>query len=102
MFQLGSWRNYDELEEYLSMDELVATYNAIIKKENERMEFEAKVAGAEFKGGPPAEQTEQAQNGGGTLRDRIEQRKQEKLQQDAVLGKDVEAFEGVGYQIIGG
>jgi hypothetical protein len=88
------------LEEALTLDELVLTYNKIVEQENNRMEFEAKIAGAEIKSNS-GQQTQQANTDTNSLADRLRARKAARLESDA--GKGETAFsQGVGYQVIGG
>lgn len=95
MFLLGQWRNYDDLEECLTIDELTTTYAAILGKENDRMMFQAKIAGAEIQG-------EQSQEKSGGLAAYMEEREQEMRQNKAVSGQKVDFGQGLGYRVIGG
>lgn len=96
---LGIWKNYDELEESLCMDELTATYNTIVEDHNEEQKFQAQIAGAELAESETT--TEQAESDGTSFVDRMEQRKQQNLEQQAKEGGS-EAFFGTGYRVIGG
>lgn len=42
---LGNWKNYEELEEQLSVDELLATLNAQRKKKHDEQKFLAMIQG---------------------------------------------------------
>lgn len=42
---LGNWKNFDELEEYLSYPELVAMVEAYRETEHRRMKFQAALKG---------------------------------------------------------
>lgn len=42
---MGNWKNYEELEEQLSVDELLATLNAQRKKKHEEQKFLAMIQG---------------------------------------------------------
>lgn len=48
MFLLGNWKNYEELEEELSVDELLATLNAIRKNRYEEQKFLAMMQGIDI------------------------------------------------------
>ena len=48
MFLLGNWKNYEELEEELSVDELLATLNAIRKSRYEEQKFFAMIQGIDI------------------------------------------------------
>jgi hypothetical protein len=45
---LGHWKNYDELESNLSLDELMATLNASRDKEHRERKFLAAMQGVEL------------------------------------------------------
>lgn len=45
---LGHWKNYDELESELSIDELLATLKAIREKENRHNKFLAAIQGVDL------------------------------------------------------
>lgn len=96
---VGQWRNYDDLEECLCLDELIDSYNSIVERENRQMEFQAKIQGAEFEG-EPDKKTEQAKEG--SLMDRIKKSRETKLKETAKSGESVQGMPGVGYQVIGG
>jgi hypothetical protein len=48
VFLLGNWKNYDELEEQLSIDELLATLNAQRKRWQEEQKFFAMIQGIDI------------------------------------------------------
>lgn len=48
MFLLGNWKNYDELEENLSVEELVFTLNAYRKQSQEERKFLAALQGVDL------------------------------------------------------
>jgi hypothetical protein len=48
VFLLGRWKNYDEMEEDLTVEELLAAYNAIFKKENRFTKVIAAMWGADI------------------------------------------------------
>lgn len=48
MFLLGNWKNYEELEEELSVDELLATLNAQRKSRYEDQKFFAMLQGIDL------------------------------------------------------
>lgn len=47
MFLLGRWKNFDEMEEDLTVEELLEAYNAIFKKEHRFTRVMAAVMGAD-------------------------------------------------------
>ncbi len=48
MFLLGNWKSYDELEENLSIDELVYTLNAYRTRQKEEHRFLAAIQGVDL------------------------------------------------------
>jgi hypothetical protein len=50
VFLLGHWRNYEELEESLSIEELTATLDAIRKREDRDKRFQAALQGVDLDG----------------------------------------------------
>ncbi len=48
MFLLGHWKDYEELEENISMPELTATLKAIYKVENRKNKFIAAMQGVDL------------------------------------------------------
>ena len=48
VFLLGHWKNYEELEENLSMPELISTLEAIKKKEHADRKFAASLKGVDI------------------------------------------------------
>jgi len=52
---LGIWKNYDELEDNLSIDELLSTLNASRKKERESQKFFAAIQGINLSDDEPAD-----------------------------------------------
>lgn len=45
---MGNWRNYDELEENLSLEELITTVNAYREKQKEEHKFMAALKGIDL------------------------------------------------------
>lgn len=45
---MGIWKNYEELEDNLSVDELLATINASRTKDRETQRFQAAIQGIEL------------------------------------------------------
>jgi len=78
----------------MTLDELTTTYNAILEKENDRMHFQAKIAGAEITGG------EEKQSGG--LKEYMQQREQELRESKAAAGQAADFGSGIGHVVIGG
>lgn len=50
---MGIWKNYDELEDNLSVDELLSTINAARKTERERQRFLAAIQGIDLSDDEP-------------------------------------------------
>ncbi len=50
MFLLGHWKNYEDLEDQLSMPELINTFKAIQKKEQSNRKFLASIQGIDLDG----------------------------------------------------
>jgi len=48
VFLLGNWRNYDELEGNLSIEEIIATLNAYRKRQREDQRFLAAIQGIDL------------------------------------------------------
>lgn len=48
MFLLGRWKNYDDLEESLCFEELVATINAMREREQRERKFLAALQGVDL------------------------------------------------------
>lgn len=51
VFLLGHWKNFEELEENLTIDELQAILDAINDREERDRIFRAAIAGVDYKGG---------------------------------------------------
>jgi spore cortex formation protein SpoVR/YcgB (stage V sporulation) len=105
VFLLGQWRNYDDLEESFTLDELTLTYNAIMDRENDRREFEIRLSGGEIdEQASSPQQPEQKQES--TLEQRVRERlEQEREQRAREQGKTSFAGDknlGLGYRVIGG
>ncbi len=58
MFLLGNWKSYDELEEQLSIDELLATLNSFRKQKREDQKFLAALQGVDLSESEPADITD--------------------------------------------
>ena len=50
VFLLGNWKNYEELEESLSMPELIQTFKSMQKTEEEKRKFLASLQGVNLNG----------------------------------------------------
>jgi len=48
VFLLGNWKNYEELENSLSMPELIQTFKSIQKSESEKRKFLASIQGIDM------------------------------------------------------
>ena len=57
MFLLGNWKSYDELEEQLSIDELLATLDAFRKQKREEQKFLAALQGVDLSESEPVDIT---------------------------------------------
>jgi len=53
VFLLGNWKSYEELEEQLSIDELLATLNAYRKQKREEQKFLAALQGVDLSDDEP-------------------------------------------------
>lgn len=67
---MGNWKSYDELEENVSIDELVHTLNAFRKRQREEQKFLAALQGVDLSKDEPIDitsltPTEVAQSGFG-------------------------------------
>lgn len=58
MFLLGNWKSYEELEDQLSIDELLATLDAFRKQKREEHKFLAALQGVDLSETEPADITE--------------------------------------------
>jgi hypothetical protein len=57
---LGIWKNYDELEDNLSVDELLSTLNAHRKSQREQQRFFAAIQGIDLSDDEPRDLAELA------------------------------------------
>lgn len=97
------WKNYEDLEESLVLDELLMTYEKIMENRIEHMEFQAKVAGAEIKKTNASQDQGRQQDAEapktnliGRLRNKTESDKMKEA-----VDKGSSTFsDGVGYQVI--
>jgi len=48
VFLLGNWKNYEELENSLSMPELIQTFKSMQKSESEKRKFLASIQGVDL------------------------------------------------------
>lgn len=86
------------MEEALTLDELMVTYNKILDNRTQHMEFSARLAGAEIKGssnkGQPSEpkQSNLVQN--------LKKARESKLESQAKTGKNATFSDGVAYKVI--
>ena len=48
VFLLGNWKNYEELEDSLSMPELIQTFKSMQKSESEKRKFLASIQGVDL------------------------------------------------------
>jgi hypothetical protein len=55
---LGNWKSYEDLEENLSIDELVHTLNAYRKRQREDQKFLAAIQGVDLSDNEPVNITE--------------------------------------------
>ncbi|MCA1799849.1 MAG: hypothetical protein LC650_00960 [Actinobacteria bacterium] len=99
MFLLGAWKNFEELEECLTMEELVKTFNKILTRRNEEAEFQAKIAGAEMKGSTQGKPQEGSVD---SLKEKVRARIEAERQDKAKKGEKTEFTKGIGYKVIGG
>lgn len=94
---LGSWTNYEHLEESLTIDELIETFDIISENRVKEMEFLAKLNGAEVKSsGSSSPQTES-----NSLAERLRSKMNKEKEDLAISGNKTSFSDGVGYQVIG-
>ncbi len=55
---MGNWKNYDELEENLSLEELLAVLNAQRRQERDKQKFLAALQGVDLSDPEPLDITE--------------------------------------------
>jgi hypothetical protein len=99
VFAIGAWRNYEELEESLSLGELLETYSKMMEVKVQDREFHASVMGAEFKAKSSPRREESNKQDAPPLAERLRE-KVRKEQQDKAKTSGKFA-EGVGYRVIG-
>jgi hypothetical protein len=98
---LGQWRNYDTLEEDLTLQELMITYDKILETRFDRMEFEAKIAGAEIKSSRSSSGSSESEPAKeSSLVSRLREKKEKELQSQARSDKPTSFSDGVGYRVI--
>ena len=77
------------------------TYDTILETRFNRMEFDAKIAGAEIKSSRPSGETSNVEpKKENSLVSRLRQKKQQDLQTQAKNNKSASFSDGVGYQVI--
>jgi hypothetical protein len=105
VFMLGQWRNYDDLEECLTLDELTVTFNALVERDNRNMEFQARLQGVEMADEPESTKEGEQQGDGLTFQERYAMRLAEeraKRGEDTPGNKPRQFSQGVGQIILGG
>lgn len=85
----------------MTIEELIETYESIVDKRTDEMEFLAKINGAEFKrpSRPPTSGEEKEKNSPGLV-ERLKQKRETQKEVSAVSGERTNFSEGVGYQVI--
>jgi hypothetical protein len=48
ILECGSWKNFDEIEDYLTLDELILLHDAIVKREKHNFRLQAALQGADI------------------------------------------------------
>ena len=100
VFLLGHWKDYEELENSLSMSELIATLGAMHDKENRQNKFLAAIQGIDL-----SEQSQASENSGTTTLQDIEARAHARLtgnQTEAMaIQQGFDGSDGLGYSIVG-
>lgn len=48
ILECGSWKNFDEIEDYLTLDELILLHDAIVKRERHNFRLQAALQGADI------------------------------------------------------
>lgn len=96
---LGQWKNYDDLEDALTLEELTITYNKILENRSEHMEFSAKLAGAEIKKSGSSGKESSAPKES-SLVENLRKANENKLQSQAKSNKPTSFSDGVAYRVI--
>jgi hypothetical protein len=100
VFLLGHWKDYDELENSLSMSELIATLGAMHEKENRQNKFLAAIQGIDL-----SEQSKTSDDTGATSLQDIEARVHARLTgnktESMAIQQGFDGSDGLGYSIVG-
>ena len=98
---LGQWRNYDDLEEALTLDELMVTYSKILDNRTEHMEFSAKIAGVEIKkSSAPPSGSQSSEKKPSSIVDNLRKARESELQTKAKTSNGATFSDGVAYKVI--
>lgn len=96
---LGQWKNYEYLEESLTIIELMETYEKILDNRSSEMEFDAKIAGVELKSS--AGSTSRArEESTPSLVERLKDKKNKEMESKALNKGTTQFSDGVAYQVI--
>jgi hypothetical protein len=97
---LGCWKNYEDLEESLTIEELVQTFEKIMDNRSDHYEFLARIQGIEVKSRAPKQEASEAEKSG--LVERLKQKKEKEMQAEAQTKGSSKFADGVGYQVVRG
>ncbi len=104
--ECGAWKNYIDLEDSLSLDELMALYETAMKREERMMRMIGSAMGAEFDDdGPPGPTTRDSKDGKAPEKKKVipgsYDPKKGGYLGDVVHGKDAKSLPiGLGYSTI--
>jgi hypothetical protein len=100
VFLLGTWKNYEELEYSLTLDELLDIYKGIVERETRQTKTQARLMGVEPL--EDDEETEPEEPKQESTAERIARRAKERVEQDNVKqGAPPQNFgAGMGYRRI--
>ena len=101
MFVLGAWKNFDEFEECMTLDDLTAAYTQIVENKFDRMDFEAKLQGVDIKKPNIGSNTETSKKQE-DFNNRVREKMDSQNLQKARSGQNISPAQGVGYKVIGG
>lgn len=91
------------MEEWLTLDELLITFEKIMENRTSQMEFSAKIAGAEIKASSSqaaATESSPTANKPSSLVDRLKAKVQNERQKEALEKGNATFSEGVAYRVI--
>lgn len=96
MILIGAWKNFTDLEESLSLDELFEIYGSILEKESEKFKRDASLQGVNIPDESEEDEPEEED-----FRTRLARHKSEQTGNTKALA-EAKFGEGQGYMVIGG